>query len=50
MGKELVLGEATDADTEVVAAAVREVVEAESRAAVPGVAVPRPAAQQPYIH
>ena len=45
-GKELVLGEATDAETDAVAAAARAVVEGAGRAAVPGVVAPRPAAQQ----
>ena len=45
--KKLVLGEATDAETEAVEAAVRGDDEAGGRAAVRGVVVPRPAAQQP---
>jgi len=45
--KKLVLGEATDAETDVVVAEVRVEDDAVSRAAVPGIDVPRPAAQQP---
>ena len=45
-GKELVLGEATDAETDVADAVVRGVVEAEGRTAVRGEVAPRPAAQQ----
>jgi hypothetical protein len=45
--KKLVLGEATDAETEVVVADVREEVVAVGRAAERGADAPRPAAQQP---
>ena len=45
--KKLVLGEATDAETDEEAAAVRVAVVAVGRTADRGVEVPRPAAQQP---
>jgi hypothetical protein len=47
--KNQVLGEATDAETNADIAAVREVPAAASRAAVPGEAAPRAAAQQPAL-
>lgn len=43
----MILGEATDAEPHIVVLGVRVEVEAVSRAAVPGVAAPRAAAQQP---
>ena len=45
--KKLVLGEATDAETEVIEAVARGIAVAVGRAAAPGEDVPRPAAQQP---
>ena len=45
--KELVLGEVTDAETDAAVAEVRVEAVAVGRAAVPGEADPRPAAQQP---
>ena len=47
--KKLVLGEATDAETDEAVAAVRVVDVAGGRTAVRGVEVPRPAAQQPWF-
>ena len=47
--KELVLGEAADAETDVADAVVRAASEAASRAAEPGEEAPRPAAMQPPI-